>query len=221
MNTARQKTIIEISNLSKIIKGQVILDQINLQLISGNIYGFVGHNGSGKTMLFKTICGFVIPTQGEVHVMQKKVGKDISFPDEVGILIENPGFLPNYNAFQNLKYLASIQNKISNQDIKNTIKSVGLNPENKKPVKTYSLGMKQRLGIAQAIMENPKILILDEPMNALDIDGVNLIRDLLINFKNKGGTILITSHNQDDLDSMCDITFQMDNGKLKKETKGA
>lgn len=164
-------------------------------------------------MLFKSICGLINITSGEIRVFNKLIANG-NFPDDTGIIIENPGFLPQYSGYKNLEILASIRNKINSSDIKNIIKIVGLNPDDKLPVKKYSLGMKQRLGIAQALMESPKLLILDEPMNALDEDGVNDIRKILLNLKKQGVTILIASHNKEDIETLCDSIYTIDNGIL-------
>ena len=190
------RKVVEICNLTKDIKGTKVLNKVNLQLESGKAYGIVGRNGSGKSMLFKAICGLINTTEGSITVFDKDI-KNGSFPDDIGMIIENPGFLPQYSAFKNLKILASINNKISDERIKETIALVGLDPKNKKSVKKFSLGMKQRLGIAQAIMEDPKLLILDEPMNGLDSDGVEQIRKLLLKLKANSVTILLASHNSE------------------------
>lgn len=209
-------TTIIIENLTKEIKGQKILNDISIELKNSNIYGFIGYNGSGKSMLFKAICGFIIPTSGKVFVLGKRVSKETDFPEKVGALIEHPGFLPDLNGFSNLKYLAEIQNIISDDDIKNAIRMVGLNPDDKKKVKAYSLGMKQRLGIAQAIMENPEILILDEPFNGLDKQGVESIRALLLKLKEDGRTILLCSHNSEDINILCDHVWELDSGSINQ-----
>lgn len=206
---------IKINNLSKKIKNNIILNNINVNFSYGEINGIVGINGSGKTMLFKTICGLTNATSGTIYVFNKLI-KNGEFPDDTGIIIESPGFLPNYSGFKNLQILASIKNIISDDDIKYFIDLVGLNPNDNRPVKKYSLGMKQRLGIAQALMEEPKLLILDEPMNALDESGVNLVRKILIDLKNKGVTILLASHNKDDINSLCDNIYEIKNGNLIK-----
>lgn len=212
------KVVIRINNLTKKIDSNIILQNINLSLEEGLIYGIVGRNGSGKTMLFKSICGLIIPSEGEIYVFNKKIHKG-ELPENIGAIIENPGFLPQYSAFMNLKILASINNIITDQQIKEAISLVGLNPEEKKSVKKFSLGMKQRLGIAQAIMEKPKLLILDEPMNGLDIDGVELIRKLFLKLKSQGVTILMASHNKEDIQMLCDHVYYMDNGKLTNQQK--
>ncbi len=207
-------TIIEITNLCKSFKETKVLNDITIKIKKGNIIGIIGRNGSGKTVLFKCICGLVSPTKGTVKINNKILGKDMDIPDNIGAIIETPGFLPNYNGFKNLKFLAMIKNQISNEHIKDTIKLVGLDPDSKKHVGKYSLGMCQRLGIAQAIMENPDILILDEPMNGLDNEGVQEIRKLLIKLKDEGKTILLASHNKEDIEVLCDEVYMMDKGVL-------
>lgn len=207
-------TIIEITNLCKSFKETKVLNDITIKIKKGNIIGIVGRNGSGKTVLFKCICGLVSPTKGTVKINNKILGKDMDIPDNIGAIIETPGFLPNYNGFKNLKFLAMIKNQISNEHIKDTIKLVGLNPDSKKHVGKYSLGMRQRLGIAQAIMENPDILILDEPMNGLDNDGVKDMRKLFLSLKEQGKTILLASHNKEDIEALCDEVYMMDKGIL-------
>ncbi|MBE6051696.1 MAG: ABC transporter ATP-binding protein [Clostridium sp.] len=208
--------VININNLSKISNGKKILDNINLQIESGKIYGVVGRNGSGKTMLFKAICGLIKPTSGEIFVFDQAIHKG-DLPENTGVIIENPGFLLQYSALKNLKMLASINNNIDEDQIKKAISLVGLDPDDRIPVKKYSLGMKQRLGIAQAIMENPKLLILDEPMNSLDEDGVELIRSILLDLKKQSVTILIASHIKEDIETLCDEVYNMSNGKLEKK----
>lgn len=207
-------TIIEITNLCKSFKETKVLNDVTIKIKKGNIVGIIGRNGSGKTVLFKCICGLVSPTKGTVKINNKILGKEMDIPDNIGAIIENPGFLPNYNGFKNLKFLAMIKNQISNEHIGDTIKLVGLNPDSKKHVGKYSLGMRQRLGIAQAIMENPDILILDEPMNGLDNEGVQDIRKLLLKLKNEGKTILLASHNKEDIEVLCDEVYMMDKGIL-------
>jgi ABC-2 type transport system ATP-binding protein len=208
--------VVEISNVTKDIKGTKVLNNVSLSLESGKAYGIVGRNGSGKSMLFKAICGLINATEGEIKVFDKPI-KNGNFPDSTGIIIENPGFLPQYSAFKNLKILASINNTISDEKINETITLVGLDPNNKKPVRKYSLGMKQRLGIAQALMEEPKLLVLDEPMNGLDAEGVKQIRELLLELKSKSVTILLASHNSEDINEICDYVYNMENGVLSKE----
>lgn len=212
MNTT--EIIIRFDNYTKKFHNDIVLNNINLDLEKGKCYGFIGRNGSGKSLLFKALCGFIRPSSGCVTVNEKKIGIEIDFPENTGILIEHPGFLPSYSAFDNLKFLASINNKVQDEHLTNILNLVGLEPKSTKKVKNFSLGMKQRLGIAQAIMENPNILILDEPMNGLDKNGVLHIRDLLLELKNEKKTILLTSHIQQDIDALCDHVYEMDNGNL-------
>ena len=169
------ENIIEINDLCKVVKNNVLLDHINLKINIPGVYGIVGRNGSGKSLLFKTISGLITPTKGSISVLGTQVSKG-EFPQQFGALLDSGGFLPNYSAFDNLKLLASVKNQISDNDIKACLNFVGLDPKKTSPVKTYSLGMKQRLGIAQAIMEKPKLLILDEPMNGLDASGVKIFK---------------------------------------------
>ncbi|UTR15925.1 ATP-binding cassette domain-containing protein [Salipaludibacillus sp. LMS25] len=205
---------IKVKDLSKSFKGEAIFSNINLDIEVGKIYGFTGHNGCGKTVLFKILCGVIFPDSGEITIMNKTLGKDIDFPNNVGAIIETPGFLTDYSGFKNLNYLASIRQMIDDEQIKEAMKKVGLEPDSKKSVKKYSLGMKQRLGIAQAIMENPKILIMDEPMNSLDKSGVKQIRELLLSLKQQDTTILMTSHMAEDINILCDHVYEFDQQTL-------
>ncbi len=207
---------IEINNLTKKFKEVTVLDNISVDFEAGKVHGLIGRNGSGKTMLMKCICGIVPYKIGEIRVNDKIIGKDVDIPANVGVIIETPGFLPNYSGFNNLKFLAKIKNKIGANEIRAAIKSVGLNPDDKKHVGKYSLGMRQRLGLAQAIMEDPDLLILDEPMNGLDKDGVKDMRKYLLNLKEQGKTILIASHSAEDIDVLCDTVCEMDKGRLTK-----
>lgn len=209
-----QKTKIEIVNLEKDIEGQKILSNINLSMNSSKIYGLVGRNGSGKSVLLKCIVGFSKPTSGKIWINGKLVGKDFDFYDKIGFIINQPGFLEDKSGFQNLKYLADIRKIAKREDIYNIMELVGLDYKDKKKVCEYSLGMRQKLGLAQAIMENPDILILDEPMNALDDETVGIVRNLLIKLKNQGKLIVITSHNHEDIELLCDEVFNIKNGKL-------
>lgn len=208
--------MIKIENYSKVYKDKTVLNNINLELEEGKIYGFTGKNASGKTMLFKAICGFIIPTKGKIFINNKEIGKDIDFPEKCGVIIETPGFINSISGFKNLKILASINNLIDDNKIKNAMELVGLNPNEKINVKKYSLGMKQKLAIAQAIMEEPKLLILDEPMNSLDVDSVENIRNILLDIKDKGTTILISSHNVDDINILSDEIYKVENGVVSK-----
>lgn len=205
---------INIKNLSKKIKKNVVLDNINLELDKGKIYGFRGINGSGKTMLFRAICGLITPTQGEIIIDNKILHKDISFPQSVGVLIESPGFLPNYSGKQNLKLLADIKGIITSEDIDKIISLVGLNPNDNRKYKEYSLGMKQKLGIAQVLMEDPDLILLDEPTNALDEESVKNILDIIEKEKRKGKTILIASHDKASLEGISDYIFNIENGRI-------
>ena len=205
--------IITLRGVSKKFKDATVLSDINLSFEKGKIYGIIGRNGSGKTVMFKCIVGFMPATEGEIIVNGKKVSGD-HIPDNIGTIIEAPGFLPNYSGYKNLLLLAKIRNKIGKKEIIDTIKLVGLDPYNKKHVKKYSLGMRQRLGIAQAITEDPDILILDEPFNGLDNQGVADMRKLFLKLKDEGKTIIMTSHNTEDIKALCEVVYEMDNGKL-------
>lgn len=205
--------IVKVENVTKYFKQEKVLDDVNMNLETGHIYGIVGKNGAGKTVLFKIIAGFIKPSLGKVTVAGKIIGVDRDFPDSLGLIIETPGFLSQYNAYQNLLYLANINNKISKEDIKEAIRMVGLDPDSNKKVGKFSLGMRQRLGIAQAIMENPNLIILDEPMNGLDKKGIEDVKELLLKLKGDGKTILMASHYAEDME-ICDEVFQMEDGKL-------
>ena len=206
--------MIIIENATKKFGTQTVLNNVSLTLEDGKIYGFVGQNGCGKTVLFKSICGFIYLDRGTITVDGKVIGKDIDIIKDAGIIIESPGFLPNYSAFKNLKFLTMIKDNIGDEQIKSTLISVGLDPESKKVVGKFSLGMRQRLGIAQAIMETPHILILDEPMNGLDKRGVEDIRKILMDLKKKGKLILLASHNPLDIDILCDCVYELDAGTI-------
>ena len=206
---------IKIENLTKTIKGNDILSNINLSLESGNIYGFVGRNGSGKTMLLRAISGLIVPTEGTVSVDNCVLHKDIAFPANIGILIGNPEFLGYMSGLKNLLLLAEIKKQITKEKIADFMKFFDLDPKSKKWVSKYSQGMKQKLGIIQAIMENPDLLILDESFNALDESSVDKLRSLLLQYKEQGKLIIITSHNKEDIDMLCDEVFEMVDGRIK------
>ena len=206
---------IEVQNVVKRFRDQVVLKNVSISFEKGQIHGIVGRNGSGKTVLFKCICGLMHPEEGVILVNGKRVGRDVDMPEDVGAIIEAPGFLPNYSGYKNLRFLANIRRKIGKEEILNVLKTVGLDPESRKHVGKYSLGMRQRLGIAQAIMEDPEILILDEPMNGLDNAGVQDIRALLLKLKEQGKTILLASHNHEDIAALCDTVHEMDGGVLE------
>jgi len=205
---------IEINNLSKIIRGIPVLEDINLVFKSGNIYGLRGKNGSGKTMLMRCLSGLILPTKGRILIGEKELGKDMAFPESIGVLIENPSFLPNYTGFKNLKLLASLKGRINDEKISDTLEKVGLNPEDTRKYKKYSLGMKQRLGIACAIMEDPEIIILDEPINALDENGVALVKKQLIELKKNGAIIIVACHDKEELEFLSDEIYELYDGRL-------
>lgn len=208
------ETCIEVQNVVKRFRDQVVLKNVSISFEKGKIHGIVGRNGSGKTVLFKCICGLMHPEEGVILVNGKRVGRDVDMPEDIGAIIEAPGFLPNYSGYKNLRFLANIRRKIGKEEILNVLKTVGLDPESRKHVGKYSLGMRQRLGIAQAIMEDSEILILDEPMNGLDNAGVQDIRALLLELKAQGKTILLASHNHEDIAALCDTVHEMDGGVL-------
>lgn len=208
---------IEIKNLCKQFKENKVLNNINLQMKEGQIYGIVGRNGSGKTMLFRCLAGLVKPTTGEIIYDGKILYKDIYTPPSMGIVIENMGLYPEFTGLANLKYLARIRKIISDEDIRSSIARVGLDPNDKRKIKKYSLGMRQRIILAQAFMERPDILVLDEPTNGLDQEGVKLIRNILKEESERGALIIIASHNKDDILYLCDEVFYMSNGCLEAQ----
>ena len=205
---------ISVQNVSKSFRQERVLKSVSRDFEKGKIHGIVGNNGSGKTVLMKCICGFLIPDSGSITVNGERVGVDVDFPRDMGLIIETPGFLPNVTGLKNLEILASLNKKIGLREIAAAIRRVGLDPLMKKPVGKYSLGMRQRLGIAQAIMENPSLLILDEPLNGLDKHGVMEMRQLIKGLKEQGKTILLASHNQGDIDELCDTVCEMDAGVM-------
>lgn len=205
---------IKISHVSKIIKNNPVIKDISMELQSGAVYGFKGINGSGKTMLMRLISGLIRPSQGEISMNGKILGKDISFPNSIGVFLENPAFLDAYSGFNNLKLLASIKSVASDDDIRNTLLRVGLDPGSNKKYKKYSLGMKQRLGIAAAIMEKPEIVILDEPTNSLDEDGVDLVKHIVRNEKERGALVVVSCHDEGILKGMSDEVFLLEQGRL-------
>ena len=207
-------TNIVIQNLSKTIKKNVVIQDISMELQNGTVYGFKGINGSGKTMLMRLICGLIRPTQGEVSINGKVLGKDLSFPESVGVFLENPAFLGAYSGFQNLKLLASIKTVADDEAIRSALSRVGLRPDDHKKYRKYSLGMKQRLGIAAAIMERPDIVILDEPTNSLDADGVNLVKSVIKDEKKRGALVIISCHDAELLQDLSDETFLLEQGRL-------
>lgn len=207
--------LIEMKNIYKSYKDLTIFEDLNLIIETGKIYGIVGPNGSGKSVLFKLICGFIRPNHGEVLIRGEYLHKDITFPKDFGIIIDRPGYLGNKTGFENLKSLARIQNKINDEQIIKTMDLVGLQSTSEQKVQKYSLGMKQKLALAQAFMENQETLILDEPFNALDFESVKKLHSLLLNYKKEGKTIIMTSHNQEDIDLLCDEVYRIDKFKLE------
>jgi len=209
--------MVELIGVSKSFRQQTVLKDVHLSLQQGRIYGIVGRNGSGKSVLLKLICGLMLPTEGSVTVCGKLL-KDGAFAEDVGILLDNTGFLPRLSAFDNLKSIAVIRNVAADERIRDCICQVGLDADSKKPVGKYSLGMKQRLGIAQAIMERPKLLLLDEPMNALDEGGVKDMRLLLKDYQRENqATILLASHNREDIEELCDEVYVIRDQKICKQ----
>ncbi len=207
-------TDIKIENVSKKIKSNMILKNIDMELTSGHIYGFRGKNGCGKTMLMRCICGLIIPTEGKIIINGKELHKDIKIPESIGALIENPAFLPQYTGFKNLKMLASLKGKVSDEEVKLAIKRAGLDPNDKKTYKKYSLGMKQKLGIANAIMGEPDIIVLDEPINALDEISVENVKKVFLELKEKGKLIIAACHDREELEYLCDIIYELKDGEI-------
>lgn len=207
-------TVIELKKVAKRFGKKIIYDNLNLKIEEGECVGFVGGNGTGKSVLFQIMTGLIPVDQGTVIVNDKILGKQGDFPKEVGILINSPGYIDYYSGFKNLQMLAQIQGKIGDEEIKSAMYLVGLNPDDKTKVKKYSMGMKQKLGIAQAIMEHQKIIILDEPYNALDFNTNKEITKVLRELKEEGRTILLTSHQQEYLDCLCDKMYCIENGNL-------
>lgn len=209
---------VEVKELCKEFDKHLVLDNVSLKLESGKIYGLIGRNGSGKTVLMKCICGFLRPSKGKILIDGQELLNNEKLLDDFGIIIESPGFLPNYSAMKNLTLLSMIRGKCDKQEIEKTIKLVGLDPTSRKKVSKYSMGMKQRLGIAQAIMEHSNILILDEPMNGLDNDGVIEMRKLFLRLREDGKLILLATHNREDIESLCDEVYEMDAGRIVRVT---
>ena len=207
-------TVVRLEDYCKSFKSAEVLKNINLTLESGKVIGLKGKNGSGKTMLMRAISGLILPTSGKVYINDKELGRHISFPPSIGILIENPSFISNYTGFKNLKILASIQNRISDDEIRDAIRKVGLDPDDKRTFKKYSLGMKQRLGNAAAMMERPDIVILDEPINALDEAGAGLIKGLLDELKANGSLIIIACHDTEELNYLSDEIYEIYDGEI-------
>lgn len=210
------ENIITVEHVTKRFGQATVLNDINVSFEKGKIHGLIGRNGSGKTVLMKCICGFVPVTEGKIIVNGKQIGKDIDVPDNIGAIIETPGFLYYYSGYNNLRFLAGINRKIGKEQIRDAIKMVGLDPDSKKHVGRYSLGMRQRLGLAQALMENPELLLLDEPMNGLDKHGVAEMRELFKKLADEGRTIIMANHSAEDIEVLCDTVCEMDLGVLER-----
>ncbi len=208
--------MISVEHVSLTIGTAQILRDVSARFEEGDIHGIVGRNGSGKTMLMKCICGFIRPDSGKILVDGKQMGRDVDFPPDLGLLIEMPGFVPYYSGLKNLELLAAINRRVSKERLNACMEQIGLGDAKNKRVSKYSMGMRQRLGIAQAIMENPRLLILDEPLNGLDEQGVEDIRALLLELKSQGKTILLSSHNREDIDLLCDSVCKMEGGVLTR-----
>lgn len=206
---------IELRNISKIIKGTQVLDHISLSMSGGKIYGLRGKNGSGKTMLMRTVCGLVLPTKGECVIDGKVIGKDVSFPNSVGALIENPAFLPSLTGYENLKLIASIRNIVTEAEICEAMSAMGLDPKDNRAYKKYSLGMKQRLGLAGAVMGKPHLIILDEPINAIDEEGVRPICEYIHSLRDPNRIIIVACHDSDELNQLSDVIVSLDAGRIK------
>lgn len=207
---------IEVNNLTKVIHKNTVLEDISLSMESGSIYGFQGVNGSGKTMLMRAIIGLIRPTKGSISINGKILGKDLEFPESIGFLLENPAFLDGYSGLDNLRMLSKVQGNLPDEVLEQWLLRVGLADAGKKKYKKYSLGMKQRLGIAAAVMEEPDIVILDEPSNALDTAGVDMLNELIIEQKERGALVILSCHDTDMLIRLSDVIFKLENGKLIK-----
>jgi ABC-2 type transport system ATP-binding protein len=214
-------TKIVLENVTKVIRGNTVTDNVSVVFESGEIIGLKGVNGSGKTMLMRLIAGLILPTGGRILIDGEELGKDITFPRSIGILIENPAFLDSYSGFKNLQMLASIKGVVGDDDVRAAIERVRLDPDDKKKYRKYSLGMKQRLGIAAAVMERPDIVILDEPTNALDSDGVEVVKEILREEKKRGALVIISCHDFETLKSLSDRMYLIEAGRLKEYSEAA
>lgn len=211
---------IKITNLTKEVNGSVVLNDVNMELESGAVYGLLGKNGSGKTMLMRAICGLIRPTGGVIEIDGQIIGKDLSFPRSVGMILETPAFLPDKTGFENLRLLASIRGEIGPREIKAALERVGLDPEDLRKVKKYSLGMRQRLGIACAIMEQPELLLLDEPFNGLDESGCQLVQKIILEQRSKGCLILLACHDRSELETLSDHIYRVVEGRFSLVRSG-
>lgn len=208
---------IQVQNLTKVIHGVTILNDVTITMESGKIYGLRGKNGSGKTMFMRCLCGLILPTSGDVEIDGKRIGKEMDFPESAGVLIENPSFLNAYTGFQNLQLLAQIKGVVTDDGIKEAMRKVGLDPEDKRKYRKYSLGMKQKLGVACALMESPDLILLDEPINALDQKSVERVKAYLMELKEKGKLIVVACHNHEELEYLSDEIFLVEEGKITRE----
>lgn len=206
--------ILELRNITKTIKGVTVIDNISITMQGGRVYGFQGKNGSGKTMLMRLVCGLIKPTIGQIIIDGEILGEDISFPRSVGVLIENPSFLPEYTALKNLKLLSDLRGHLSNKELRQVLSDVGLDPDDKRKYRSFSLGMKQKLGIAAAVMGEPALVILDEPINAVDDAGVENIRRILNNLKKKGSLVIVACHDREELELISDEIIRIDAGRI-------
>ena len=209
---------IVVDDVTKMFGKETAVDHLSLSIEQGEIHGLIGRNGSGKTVLMKMICGFLQPTQGTVTVGGKQIGRECDFPPETGVIIEAPGFCTSMSGYENLKALAGIRGWVGRTEIRKVMRKVNLDPDSRKRVSGYSMGMRQRLGIAQAIMEEPKLLILDEPFNGLDRKGAAEIRDLLLELREQGTTIVVSSHYHEDIEYLCDAVTELDHGRIVKQS---
>ena len=207
---------IQMENVSKSFKEKQVLEQVNMELEAGRIVGLVGKNGSGKMVLMKLLCGFLFPDQGEIRVDGKRVGKEVDFPPNTGVILEKPSFISWFSGIRNLQELAAINRRVSRDQLEAVLELLELDPKSRMPVRKYSLGMKQRLGIAQAIMEDPDLLVLDEPMNSLDKRGVEVVRNILLDFREKGKIILLASHDERDIESLCDQVYEIEDKSVRE-----
>lgn len=212
---------IQLKNVDKKIRGTYVLRDVNLELESGHVYGLWGQNGSGKTMLLRILAGLIYPTRGTAAVDGKRLGKEIDFPESVGLLLENPSFLDEYTGKRNLQLIASLKHCVGEREIDAALKAVGLNPADRRTYRKYSLGMKQRLGIAAALMEQPDLILLDEPTNALDVEAVAMLEQLIWSERNRGALLVVASHDRQFLTDVCDEIVQVTEGYLKREEKMA
>lgn len=206
---------LEMDAVTKVISGETVLNQVNLSMDGGKIYGLWGKNGSGKTMIMRAVCGLIHPTEGKVIVDGEVLGEKRDFPESVGVLLENPGFIGKYTGYQNLKMLADIKKEIGEEEIEGILEKVGLKENARKKYRKYSLGMKQKLGIAAALMENPRMILLDEPTNALDEESVKKLRELLLEYREKGALIILASHDKEELSALSDEVYEIENGRIK------